>query len=106
MYDQAESLFKVGKYLTSLVIASFWQAPDANATYTDIANKMIELENDDARKEIIRVQFKKREILDAPVGLIGAEPRKLSWQGCCGTMRQTEHQSLFEKNVNSALKRK
>jgi len=104
LYDHAESLFKVGKYLTSLVIASLWQGPDANATYTDIANKMIELESDDARKEIIRVQFKKREILDAPVGLRGVKPRKLSWKGCCGTMRLTEHQTLFEKNViNEAL---
>ena len=96
----------MGKYLTSLVIASLWQGPDANATYTDIANKMIELESDEARKEIIRVQFKRREILDAPVGLMGVQPRQLSWNGCCGTMRLKEHQSLFEKNVNSALKRK
>lgn len=106
LYDQAESLFKVGKYLTSLVIASLWQGPDANATYADIANKMIELENDDTRKGIIRDQFKLREILDAPVGLIGIEPRQLSWKGCCGTMNLKENQDLFKKNVNSALKRK
>lgn len=101
LYDQAESLFKVGKYLTSLVIAAIWQGPDANATYADIANKMIELENDDTRKEIIRDQFKLREILNAPVGLIGIEPRQLSWKGCCGTMNLKEHQDLFEKNLKS-----
>jgi len=105
LYDQAESLFKVGKYLTSLVIASLWQGPDANATYADIANKMLELEEDEERKEIINAQFKKREILDAPVSLTGIEPRQLSWIGCCGTMRLKEHQDLFEKNVASALKR-
>jgi len=101
MFDQAESLFKVGKYLTSLVIASIWQGPDANATYADIANKMIELEEDDQRKEIIRAQFKLREILEAPIGLIGIEPRQLSWKGCCGTMNLKEHQDLFEKNLKS-----
>jgi len=103
LYDQAESLFKVGKYLTSLVIASLWQGPDANATYSDIANKMIELEEDNKRKEIIRDQFRIREILDAPVSLTGIEPRQLSWIGCCGTMRLKEHQDLFEKNLRSFL---
>ena len=101
LYDQAESLFKVGKYLTSLVIASLWQGPDANATYADIANKMLELEENDERKEIITAQFKIREILDAPVNLTGIEPRQLSWKGCCGTMRLKEHQELFEKNLKS-----
>ena len=105
LYDQAESLFKVGKYLTSLVIASLWQGPDVNATYSDIANKMIELEEDDERKEIIRDQFRKREILDAPTGLMEDQPRQLSWKGCCGTMHLKEQQDLFEKNVASALKR-
>ncbi len=66
---------------------------------------MIELEEDDQRKEIIRVQFKKREILDAPVGLIGIEPRQLSWKGCCGTMRLNENQTLFEKNLAVAIKK-
>lgn len=101
LYDQAESLFKVGKYLTSLVIASLWQGPDANATYTDIANKMIELEEDDERKEIIKAQFKIREILDAPTGLMEEQPQQLSWKGCCGTMRLKEHQDLFEKSIKS-----
>jgi len=101
LYDQAESLFRVGKYLTSLVIASLWQGPDANATYADIANKILELEEDDERTEIIRAQFSKREILDAPVSLMGIEPRQLSWKGCCGTMRLKEHQDLFEKNLRS-----
>jgi hypothetical protein len=106
LYDQAESLFKVGKYLTSLVIVSIWQGPDANATYTDIANKMIDLEEDDDRKEIIRNQFRKRDILDTPVGFMGTEPQQLSWNGCCGTMLLKEYQDLFEKNLAAALKTK
>jgi len=106
LYDQAESLFKVGKYLTSLVIVSIWQGPAANATYTDIANKMINLEEDDDRKEIIMNQFRKRDILDTPVGFMGTEPQQLSWNGCCGTMLLKEYQDLFEKNLAAALKTK
>ena len=104
LFDQAESLFRVGKYMTSLVIASIWQGPDANATYADIANKMIELEEDDERKVIIREQFIKREILDAPVSMVGEQPRALSLENCCGTMRLKEHQDLYEKSINAALK--
>jgi len=103
-FDQAESLFRLGKYLTSLVIASIWKGPDDNATYSDIALKMIELEEDDERKEIIREQFIKREILDAPAELVGAEPGLLSWDGCCGTLRLHDHLKIYEKNVAAALK--
>jgi len=106
LYDQAESLFRVGKYLTSLVIASIWQGPDSNATYADIANKMLELEEVDERKELIREQFKKREILDAPVGLIGEQPQALTWDGCCGTMRLQEYMNLFAKNIEGARRSK
>ena len=104
LFDQAESLFRIGKYLTSLVIVSIWQGPDANATYADIANKMIELEEDDERKEIIREQFSTREILNAPPGMVGEQPQALSWDNCCGTMRLQEHQNLFKKSLTAALK--
>jgi hypothetical protein len=104
LFDQAESLFRIGKYITSLVIASIWQGPDTNATFADIANNMMELEEDDTRKEIIKEQFSKREILDAPVSLAGDRPLALSWDGCCGTLRHREHLELFEKNLSEALK--
>jgi hypothetical protein len=104
LFDQAESLYKVGKYLTSLVIASVWQGPEANATYADIAYKMMELEEDDTRKEIVKNQFKKREILDAPVSLTAVQPSALSWEGCCGTMRHRDHLKLFELSIAKALK--
>lgn len=104
LFDQAESLFRIGKYMTSLVIAAIWQGPDTNATYTDIANKMLELEVDDERKGIIREEFRKREILDAPVSLTGIQPEPLSWDGCCGTLRHRDHLIRFEKNLAKALK--
>ncbi|MEN8157819.1 MAG: hypothetical protein ABFS10_12785 [Bacteroidota bacterium] len=106
LFDQAESLFRVGKYLNSLLLVSILQGPDANATYADIANKMIALETDNQRKEIIRGQFKRREIIDAPVGLAGIEPQILSWDNCCGTLRLKDHLDTFEKNVTAAQKAK
>lgn len=105
VFDQAESLYRIGKYLTSLVIASIWQGPDANATYADIARKMIELEDEDERRQILREQFRKREILDAPEGIVGVQPGMLTWAECCGTMRLKEHQVLMEKTIDSAINR-
>jgi len=105
-YDQAESLFKVGRYLNSLILVSILQGPEDNATYADIAGKMIELEPENEKKEIIREQFKKREILDTPVGMAGTIPQILSWENCCGTMRLKEHTEVFEKNVMAALKKR
>ncbi len=105
-FDQAESLFRIGKYLTSLVIVAIYQGPDTNATYADIANNMIAMEVDDERKEIIRDQFRKREILDAPEGMVGIEPQPLSWEGCCGTLQLKENVKLFEKNVSAAQKKR
>ena len=106
LYDQAESLFRIGKYLTSLVIVSLWQGPDENATFADIANKMLELEADEDRREIIREQFKKREVLDTPVGLTAIQPGELSWEGCCGTLRLQEYQDIFTKSLTRAKKKK
>jgi hypothetical protein len=106
LFDQAESLFRIGKYLTSLVIVSLWQGPGENATFADIANKMIELEEDEDRREIIRKQFTLREILDATVGLTGIQPGELSWNGCCGTMRLQEYQDIFSRSLAQAMKKK
>jgi hypothetical protein len=105
-FDQAESLFRIGKYITSLVIVAIFQSPDTDATYADIANSMIALEVDDDRKKIIREEFVKREILDPPVGMVGIQPQSLSWDGCCGTLRLKDHIDQFEKNVSAAAKKR
>jgi hypothetical protein len=105
-FDQAETLFRVGKYLLSLLLVAIWQGPEDNATFADIASKMLELEPDPEKKEIIREQFRKREILDAPAGLTGERPQMLSWEKCCGTMRLKEHTHVFEQNVKTALKKR
>jgi hypothetical protein len=104
-FDQAESLFRVGRYLNSLLLVSILQGPENNATFADIARNMIELEPDNQKKEIIREQFRKREVLDAPAGLTTDLPQALSWENCCGTMRLKEHRDVFEKNVTAALER-
>ncbi len=62
-YDQAETLFRVGKHMTALIIQSILKGPKKNATYQDIANAMIEIEPIEKWKEFIQKEFTEREIL-------------------------------------------
>jgi hypothetical protein len=61
-YDPAETLFRVGKHLTSLVVLSFLAAPATNATYADLAQIMEDAEPVAEWKPIIRSAFERREI--------------------------------------------
>lgn len=100
-YDPAETLFRVGKYMTNLVLISILKSPNMNATYEDVANNMIEIEKDEQRQEFIRKEFKKREILDVPRGMAEKKPQPLQWERCSGTMQHPEH----IKAVNEAIEK-
>nr|MDJ0949184.1 hypothetical protein [Alphaproteobacteria bacterium] len=89
-FHQAETLFRVGKHMTALIILALLQGPEANATYRDIAEKMIEIEPEDRWKEFIHNQFAHREVLGGPVGLAAPKPQALELRGCCGTLRGDE----------------
>lgn len=87
-HDPAETLFRLGKHMTSLVVCSLLAGPETNATYKDIAEKMIEIEPIEHRKEIIFRRFEEREVLGTqptPMHSIGEEPAP-SYAGCCGTL--------------------
>lgn len=104
-YDQAETLFRVGKHMTALLILSLLGGPEQNATYKDIAGKMIEIEPDEKWKKIIVEQFSKREVIGGPVGLAVDKPQRLNWNGCCGTLRLNEHIHEADKVISKAIKK-
>lgn len=99
LHDPAETLFRVGKHVTSLVLLSILNGPDKNATYKDIAEKMIEIESNEERKGIIQNQFSKREVLGGPVGIAEEKPKKLLWHKCCGTLQHLEHVCEVEEAI-------
>lgn len=103
-YDQAETLFRVGKHMTSLVILSLLQGPERNATFKDIAEKMIEIEPVERWKPIIRNQFTKREVLGGPAELAADQPQRLDFDRCCGTLQSDEWVRAVDRAVSKALK--
>ena len=89
--DPAETLFRVGKHVLSVVLIALARGPEQNATYSDIAKQMVSVEPIAAYKRFIRERFKEREIMGAGFGLAAAKPEPLDWHRCCGTLRHPDH---------------
>jgi hypothetical protein len=102
-FDQAETLFRIGKHMTALVILSLLKGPEKNATYTDIANAMIEIEPKENWKEIIATQFSRREVIGSPIELAADKPQSLNWNKCCQTLNRDEHIHDFNKALSKIM---
>lgn len=99
--DPAMTLFRVGEHLNSLLIAALMKSPERNATFKDVAEKMIALEDNPKWKGFIRKRFTEREVFDATVS--PPKPGKLNWDKTCGTLRLKEHQDLFSQAIQQAM---
>lgn len=105
LWDPAESLFRVGRHMASLVILSLINGPKENATYKDIAQNMIQIETEDTWKEFIKNQFTRREILGGPVGMAADKPQKLNWSRCCGTLDNQKRIREVDKSFKKTIKK-
>ncbi|OMH39404.1 hypothetical protein [Motiliproteus sp. MSK22-1] len=105
LYDQAETLLRVGKHMTSLVILALLNGPDRNATYRDIANKMIAIEPVPKWKEFISDQFERREVLGSSLSLTTEQPQALVWTKCCGSLHHHEHTDGVNKAISEEQKK-
>lgn len=109
--DDAALLHRTADYLRGLVLRALIAAPDAGATFADVANQMLRLVGADAKApdygRFIRDRFTVREVLgSAPLaGYTG--PHMLFEAGrrdapsavqdrsaCCGTMNHAEYLAL------------
>ena len=97
-YDPAETLFRLGKHMTSLLILSLLQGPQRNATFRDIADKMIEIEPVDAWKQMISERFEEREVIGtkAEVTASGEADVRPTYAGCCGTLLHPDYAAELE----------
>jgi hypothetical protein len=102
MYDPAETLFRIGRHIASILITAILKGPKKNVTYKDVANIMLTLESNKTWKNFIKTRFSEREIIGKPVAMIDERPKELAWERCCHTMNREEHQHEFEKAVKEA----
>jgi hypothetical protein len=107
--DDATVLYEVGQYVYSLVLRAIIQAPNAGATFADVANKMLQIAAADGKpvayRNFIRNRFTVREVVVSPTPLTedhreGVElaPAMPDGRGvvqnrsrCCGTMQNPEY---------------
>ena len=94
-YVSEESLFRLGKYMTLLVFCSPL-GEKRNATFRDIAQKMIEIEPVEHWKPLILRRIEEREVLSAQSTAAEATiypGERLSYAGCCGRLTHPDYGS-------------
>jgi hypothetical protein len=107
--DDAFVLYEVGQYVRGLVLRALIAAPDAAATFADVANQMLDLAYADGKpvqyRNSIRNRFAVREVIVSPtpltedhkpqhkmkVGVVDAQDAVQNRSTCCGTMRLPEY---------------
>jgi hypothetical protein len=102
-HDPAETLYKAGKHMISLLLVSILQLPDKNATYKDLAEKMTALEPKEEWKPIIQKQFAVREIIGVKAVPPVTRPIALSFKQCSGTLRYPENIERIQQAAKTAL---
>jgi len=112
--DDAAVLYEVGRYVCSLVLRAIIQAPNAAATFANVANKMLEIAAADSKpveyRNFIRNRFTVREVVVSPVPLtedhreglvlesagLAADGAVQNRSRCCGTMQSPEYTGADE----------
>lgn len=112
--DDASVLYTVGQYVCSLVLRAIMQAPNTNATFADVANKMLQIAAADGKpvqyRNFIRNRFTVREVVVSPTPLtedhragVALAPAKQdadsagqNRSACCGTMQNPEYTGGYD----------
>jgi hypothetical protein len=108
------SSYTVGQYLYSLVLRAIIQAPNAAATFADVANQMLLTAAADGKpvqyRNFIRNRFTVREVVVsltpltedhargvALAPMVQDEPgARQNRRSCCGTMQHSEYTGAYE----------
>ncbi len=112
-HDPVQTLWRVGEHVNALLIGAIATAPTRNATFTDIARRMRELETKPHARQIILEAFLAREIAPSGPPLVASNDaqqgpdRSLAdtLRGCCGTVLAPRHVEQAERCLARALQR-
>ncbi len=100
--DPAFTLFKTGDHLNAVLIGALLEGPEQNATYKDIAEKMMGLESNPRWRKFMEKRFTEREILGPKAAPSTEVPSRWNWQNTCPTMQRREHKKLVNQAIREA----
>lgn len=104
LHDDAEILCKVGQHLMDLLLKAFLRGPPQNATFKDIADKMISFEKNARIKQIMRSQFEKRFILGKERIIPPLKPvDEIRWGNCQCCLSSEEHLEAVEIGIRRMM---
>jgi hypothetical protein len=110
--DCASVLHRVAGWLRGLLLRALIAAPDAAASFADVANEMLRIAAEDGKPQAvvnaIRDRFAQREVFAVPAGFTGDHPAGLRLvplvtdapgarqdrRACCGTMNLPEYNDV------------
>ena len=96
LQDDADTLYKVGQHLLDLLLQALLNGPPRNATFKDIADRMISFEKNQRIKQIMRIQFEKRYILGKERIVPPKRPVvEIRWGNCQCCLSRDEHLSAI-----------
>lgn len=102
--DDTETLFKVGQHMTDLLLKAIIQGPPQNATFKDIADRMISCEKSNKIKQIIRRHFEGRCILGKDRIVPPLRPVDvIRWGNCRCCLSSEEHLDVVEDGMRNGL---
>ena len=119
--DDAAVLHDVAAYVCGLLLRAIMAAPASNATFADVANRMLQIAASDGKpadyRNFIRNRFTVREVVVSPTPLtkdvaaktelapgVQDEPGAIqNRSGCCGTMTSPEFTGAVEA-IDAELK--
>jgi hypothetical protein len=102
--DDTETLFKVGQHVMDLLLKAILGGPPQNATFKDVADRMIPYEKNTSIKQIIRKHFEARCILGKDRIVPPLRPvDDIRWGGCQCCLSSKEHLFAVEDGIKSGL---
>jgi hypothetical protein len=102
--DETETLFKASQHVCDLLVQAILRGPPQNATFKDIADRMIAAEKSNVIKQILKTNFERRCILGKDRIVPPVRPvDEIRWGNCQCCLSTDEHLIAVEDGTMNAL---
>jgi hypothetical protein len=101
LQDDAETLYQAGKHMTDLFLEALLRGPPQNATFKDIADRMVSLEKNGKWKASIRHHFERRLVLGKNRVKPPTKPVEVKWGQCHCCLSRREHLKAIEGGIRN-----